>query len=318
MITAGIKRVSGKYITMEINDKSLEVLSAVLKIDKEILAKGLESGDIDLTDRVIFLKDEYETLEKNLKNQEYHKGKDAMFEMSLKEQKKKVADTYGIDTEGIKDFDTLFEKAITHKENEIKTTYKDSTTKDSEKILKQIEELKKNESLLRDKLKTTEETYEQKLSEKDLQFNDSLNNSEFMKVVNSIPFEVPKYVISEGKEAEMNFIKAEREKFLVMFKSKYKLDRIENKLIVKDGEEIIKNNLLEPEKIENIALNFAKTNYFNLTDKTVINFSDSKKFGNSFQSMSLEQFNELMEEQGIRASDTKYLEYYRKYKDANK
>ena len=47
---------------MEINDKSLEALSAGLQIDKGDLTKALESGEIDLSDRVIHSKEDHEKL----------------------------------------------------------------------------------------------------------------------------------------------------------------------------------------------------------------------------------------------------------------
>lgn len=302
---------------MEINEKSLEVLSAVLKMDKTDLTKAIESSEIDLSNRVVFLKEEYETLEKNLKNQEYHKGKEAGFEIPLKESKRKAAELYGVDTEGIKDFDTLLEKIITHKEDEIKTTYKDSISKDSEKILKEIEGHKKTESDLRKKIKELEEETNIKLSEKDTYINETLNNQEFLKVVNAIPFDIPTYVQSQGKEAEIDYLKKERDKFMMQFKTKYKLERIDNTLIAKEGDEIAKDNLFQPQKIESLALEFAKSNYYNLNDKKVINHIDSKKYGNSFRGMSIEDFNTLLEQQGIRSSDTKYLTYLKQYKEAN-
>lgn len=302
---------------MELNDKNLEVLSAALKIDKEDLTKALES-ELDLSDKVIYSKSDYETLLKNIKNEEYHKGKEAGFEMPLKELRKKVNENYGIETEGIKDYNTLLENTIKKIKEESDKLLSDVKSKDNEKFISQIEELKNDKQSLISKIEEEKETFEQQLNELKNANQTSIINNELMKLATSIPFNVPKSILSQGKDAEMNYIKAQQNNFLTLFKASHEVDIADGKIVIKKDGEIIKNNIMEAEKPETIALAFAKSNYMNLKTNEVINRGSSQKFGSILHGMSQEDFDAKMKEEGHHPNSLEYLKYYKEFMEKNK
>jgi len=303
---------------MEINDKSLEALSAGLQIDKGDLTKALESGEIDLSDRVIHSKEDHEKLIKNIKDQEYHKGKEAGFEMPLKDLKKKMSEKYGLETEGIKDFDILISNVLKSETDKLKETYKEGAGKDSEKFTSKIEELEKVNEGLRTQITEKDTTFNTQIQEKDKEFKSSLINTELLKVANSIPFSVPKEITIQGKEAEMSFVKTQTENYLTLLKSSYKFDIVDSKIVTFDGEESIKNKLLETENIDNIALNFAKSRNFNINDKHSYKRDSSQKYGSLFPNMPLADFEALMKEQGHHPNSLEYARYFKERLVANK
>lgn len=300
---------------MSLNEKNLEALSAGLNIDKETLVKALtEDAELDLSSKVIYNKEDHEVLLKNLKDQEYHKGKEAGYEMPLKDIKKKINETYGIETEGIKTFDDLLNKTIEERENKLKSTFKESATKDSEKILQQLEEKEVTIKGLREKLQTSTQEWEQKYNEQKTQQEKALINNDLIKIANSIPFDVPKSVMTEGEDAKMKYLQTIKSNFLNLFMNSFSFEREDNKLVVKKDGEIIKDNLLQPEKIESIALNFAKSNYFNLEENQIINRSSSQKYGSIFPKMTLDQFNDMMKEKKIHFGSQEYLKMKSEWK----
>jgi hypothetical protein len=304
---------------MGLNDKNLEVLSAVLKIDKGDLTKALETEiDLDLSDRVVYTKSDYETLEKNIRNEEYHKGKEAGYEMPLKELRKKVTDTYGIETEGVKDFNTLLEKTVEKIKGESSKLLEDVKSKDNEKFISQIEDLKKDNDGLRNTILEKETTFEQQLNELKTANQTSVINNELMKIANSLPFDVPKSILSKGKDAEMNFIKAQQSNFLTLFKANHEAEIVDNKLVIKKDGEIIKNDIKNAEDPERIALDFAKSNYINLKTSEFINRGGSQKYGNELRGMSIEDFNSKMKHEGHHPNSIEYLTYLKEYQEKNK
>lgn len=304
---------------MELNDKNLEVLSAGLKMTKEDLTKALlENVDLDLSNKVIYEKDDYDKLIKNLSNQEYHKGKEAGTEMPLKDAKKFASETFGIETEGIKDYNSLLDLVVKERERKLKETLKDGANKNSEKYLSEKAEFEKTITGLRDKLQESQSEYEKKLSDQKSENERYAINNDLIKYVKSLPLDVPKSVLNEGKEAEMKFLNKQHNNLLTLLRNKFTFELSEGKLIFKNDNGIVKNDLLEPEKPENIILDFAKSNYINIKDNKFINRSDSKKYGNVFPGMSIEQFNTLMKDKGIRPHSQEYYSYKSQWKKVNK
>jgi hypothetical protein len=300
---------------MSLNEKNLEALSAGLQIDKDILVKALtEDAELDLSSKVIYNKDDHETFLKNLRDQEYHKGKEAGFEMPLKEMKKKISESYGIETEGVKTFDDLFNKTITSYDAKLKETFKESANKDSEKILQQIEEKEKTINGLREKLQSSESEWTKKLTEQQSQFEEVQIKNDLIKIANAIPFNIPKEVINQGEEEKMKYIQTIKSNFLNLFSNSFTFEKDNGNLVVKKDGEIIKDNFLQTEKIESIALNFAKTNYFNIEDNQIINRSSSQKYGSSFKGQTVDQFNDLMREKKIHPGSQEYLKMKSEWK----
>lgn len=304
---------------MGLNDKNLEVLAAGLKIAKEDLTKALtEDGELDLSDKVIYTKSDYEKLEKNIRDEEYHKGKEAGFEMPLKELKKKVKETYGVETEGDKDFNVLLEKTIKKIKDDSDQLLSDAKSKGNEKLISQIEELTKDKEKLTTQILEKDTTFEQQLNELKNANQASVINNELMKIASSLPFEVPKSILSQGKDAEMNYLKSQQSNFLTLLKANLEAEIVDGKLVFKKDGEIIKNNIREPENPETIALEFAKSNYINLKTSEFINRDGSQKYGNDLHGMSIEDFNARMKAEGHHPNSLKYIEYYREYVEKNK
>lgn len=303
---------------MELNDKNLEVLAAGLKIAKEDLTKALTTDEEFNLERIVYTDEEWSKLEKNIKDQEYHKGKEAGFEMPLKDLKKDYSEKYGVETEGIKDFKELFDKVLSNETTKLKETFNGNAGDKEKKFVDQIEELKKTEQALREKLQETESTWEQKLQAQMEETNVSIVNNQLLKIADSIPFAVPKEVQNGGKEKIMDFVNKQKDIFLTTYKSKYDFSFEDKKFIIKSGEETVKNNLLEPVDPSEHALEFAKSNYFNLTENQVINRDGSQKYGNTFHGMPLEDFQAKMKQEGHHPHSNEYAVYLSEWQDKNK
>jgi hypothetical protein len=301
-----------------LNNKNIEVLSAALKIDKETLINSLinvEGKELALPDFVIRTKEEEETYIKNLANQEYHKGKTAESEMSLKELKRLGSEKYGINTEGIKSHAELIDLIEKKKAEEFKAAFEGEGDKKIKEILSKLDEKNKEADLLRTKLLEIEETYKTQLSQKDNEFKKSIKDNELLKIANTIPFALPKNLISV--EEKTKYIQTETSKFMTLFNSIYETDIENGQIVVKQNGTVIKDKLLQPEKIDKIAIDFAKQMNFNLSDNGGIQRPDGTKITNNFTGASKEQFDAVMKEKGIITGSNQYLTYYSEWKKSN-
>jgi hypothetical protein len=300
---------------MEINEKHLEAMAAALKLSKEDLA----NEELDLTNRVVYTKDEFETFEKNLKDQEYHSGKSAGYEMPLKDSKKRIKEEYGIDTEGIKSYDELMEKVLESEIGKVNKQFKGSAEDKEKAFLEKIERLKKEKKDLQQINADKEAEYESRLAEQIQLHEQTAIDRNLSDIANTLPISVPDSIENEGKEAVMSYLKKQRNNFLTLFKAKYTFEQKDGNLIIKDGENVIHDDVLNPQKPEIVALEFAKSNFINLKDNEVINRSDSKKYGNSLSTIKTpEDFDAFMEKQGISKTTNEYIKYRLEWKKLSK
>lgn len=304
---------------MELNKKNLEALAAVIKKPVEDLTKALtEDGELNLNDRVVYTKEEDELKYKNARDEGYKQGNKSAIEKPLRNLKQQAKEKYKVETDGINDYSEFLDFTITSISDELKESLSGNAGEKEKKFIDQIEEAKKNEEQLRNKLKETESTWEQKLAEMKQLNDQSIVNNQLLKIADSIPFAIPKEVENEGKEKVMDYVNKQKELFLTVYKAKHGFSFNDNKFIIREGEEIIKNNLLEPVDPNEHALNFAKSNYFKLTENQVINRDGSQKYGSTFPGMSLEDFQSLMKEKNIHPGSNEYLIYFKEFQDKNK
>jgi membrane-associated HD superfamily phosphohydrolase len=300
---------------MEINEKHLEAMAAALKLSKEDLA----NEELDLSNRIVYTKEDFETYEKNLKDQEYHSGKSAGYEMPLKESKKRISEQYGIDTEGIKSYDELMEKVLESQLSVKDREFKGSAEEKEKTFLEKIERLKKEKKELQKINADKEAEYESKLTEQLKLYEQTAIDRNLSDIANTLPISIPDSIENEGKEAVMSYLKKQRNNFLTLFKARYDFEQKDGNLIIKDGDNIVHDDVLNPQKPEIVALEFAKSNFINLKDNEVINRSDSKKYGNNLAGLkTFEEFDGFMKSQGIDRSRNEYAKYYSEWQKLSK
>jgi len=267
--------------------------------------------------------EQVEVLKVNLSNQfkkqGYEEGKVAAIEMTLKEQKRKFADKFGIDTEGIKDFDTLFEKALTAKLEKEKTEVTTKKQSEIEKVLSDFETVKKDKEILQTKISEIQKEYEIKLQETENKFIQMNIDSELSKEISNIPFDVPQFVQDMGDAEISKFLQIEKMKLETLLKNNFKFQFDNGKVVISKDGEILKDKIQNPLKLSDIAIQFAKENYFNLKSEKSVNQTEGKKYGNNMLNVkSLADFDKFMQEKGISKGTNEYLTYYADFRNNNK
>jgi hypothetical protein len=303
---------------MDLNNKNLEVLSAELKMDKEALINAIitpDAPELKLPERVIYAKSDYDILLGNIRNEEYHKGKTAGDEMSLKEIKKFASEKYGINTEGIKSHKEVIELIDKKKSDEYKTLFEGEKDSKVKELLTKNETLTKEIDLFRQKFVETEENYKTQLANKDNEVKRSVIDRELTQV--NIPYDIPKNLVSQEERAK--YVQTENIKFFTILKSMYDFDILDNSIILKNKNgDILKDKLMQPVKYNSdFALDFAKQMNFNLSTNGGIQRPDGTKITNNFTGASKEQFDAVMKENGIITGSTQYLTYYSEWKKSN-
>lgn len=173
---------------------------------------------------------------------------------------------------------------------------------DTQKILKENEELKVNIKNLDEKLKNIDKTYQEK---QDLQTIQNAKESAF----SSIKLQYENGV----KEKQENLLKS-------AFNSEHTV-KIENgKIVVYKGETPLKTAALEPIPLNDVVKNFATDYGFNL----VVPDAGGRGSGNSagdkpvFKGMTKEAFNKYLVENKIEPNTSKADEIYKKWVEENK
>lgn len=302
---------------MELNSKNLEVLSAVTKMDKEQLFNAITKTDAPelKLDLYVETNENYNTFINNLKNQEYYRGKLVGEEEPLRKAKQKAAEKYGINTDGIKSHWELIELIDKQNAEKFKTAFEGEKDTKVKEMLTQIEKEKKEKEDLRSLLTSTEQKYTSELDQLKNSQKESLINNDLLRIAQTIPFQIPTSITSQEEKAK--YVQTETLKYLTLLKTVYQFDYDNNSLIVKKGGEVVKNRLLQPEKLENVALEFAKEMNFNLASTKPFTPGTTQTTAN-FGGISIDNFNQIMAEKGIKTGSREYLVYLSEFKKQNK
>jgi hypothetical protein len=293
--------------------KGLEALSSRLKVDKESLAKAiLEGEELELPN--ILTDEELD----HIKKAKHDAAKLAGEEMLVKEFKKEVAKTFEIDTEGIKKPLDLLSKVLETKETEWKKTSKNSESEEINRLTKLLETEKKDKKKLGETLKQAEENHNNQLNDALGKVKKKDIDNYILSVTNSMNFDIPKHISTQGDEATTKFIQTENKKFQTLFNNFYNFDIIDNTHVaLKDGEPI-KDKYEKYIPISQLALEFAKQMNFNLIDKkSYKRDSGSKKYGNEFAGMPEQDFKNWAEQEGIHPLSNQFNTYYLEWQKAN-
>jgi hypothetical protein len=291
----------------------LKQIATQIGVEEEKLIAAMQTAKLQ-----VFPENDFNILKTNIEKSKYEEGKNVGFEMTLKEQKRKVKENFGIETDGIKDFDTLLSKVLETKIEAVKNEYSGKVSKKDEEYLKQIEELGKSKTILQSEIQTITQKFEAEKSEILNKFKQQTADNELLKIINSVPLQVPQHIEKQGTEAVSNYLKSEKKKLEVLFKSNYQIEIEDNKIVLKKDGNLVTDKLQNPAKIEEIILPFAKDNYFSIET-----MDEKGKRPNVSKTISaiggtLEDFQNAMSEKGIKQGSNEYGTLYREWKQKNK
>jgi len=291
----------------------LKQIATQIGVEEEKLINAIQTAKLQ-----VFPENDFNILKTNIEKTKYEEGKNVGFEMSLKDQKRKVKENFGIETDGIKDFDTLLSKVLETKIEAVKNEYSGKVSKKDEEYLKQIEELGKSKTILQSEIQTITQKFEAEKSDILNKFRQQTADNELLKIINSVPLQVPQHIEKQGTESVSNYLKSEKKKLEVLFKSNYQIEIQDNKIVLKKDGSILTDKLQNPAKIEEIILPFAKDNYFSIEtpDEKTKRPNVSKTI--SAIGGSLEDFQNAMSEKGIKQGSNEYVTLYREWKAKNK
>ena len=259
---------------MELNEKNLTAIAALVKVDVEKLKTALTTADgIFETDvKHFFTDNERKTLLDNTQKDGYNTGKKAGEEMQFKTFRDKYKDDFKIEVENITDFEKLFDVAFEVKGEKQKLeieSLKEKLTGDTKNISEKYEAQLKNASSEKSALQTAIEQLKiesaNAISSLTSKYKDEKSQSIFISNLNNVPFVVPANVERLGADATKKYLQVEKEKFKTFFLSQHTLKFDENNklTVLKDGE-ILKDNLQEPVKLTDLLIPFARKFQFQL------------------------------------------------------
>ncbi len=264
---------------------------------------------------------EFDQLTANSQKNGYEDGKKAGVEMQLKELKRAFSEK-GIETDGIKDFATLYAKVLDHDTTQYRSQLDGTTQEIETKYQTLIEQEKADKLKLQKLLEETELSYKEKLENKASEITKYRAEQDVTRTIDAWQRNIPEHIKSQGEDAITNFIKVENDKDRILFNSLYSVNYTDENIQVvtdKRTNEIIKDKLQRPESLDNILNSFAKS--YNLNFREVkpgqreVNGDVQTK---NYTSLSIDKFNELMTQKGIKRSDLAYVTEYNAWKDANK
>jgi len=295
---------------MELNNNVLQQISEVTGIGNEELLNALKDENATIEVPKLYKENDIETLTQNVQKEAYEKGKQTGVEMQLKALKQSYREK-GIETDGIKDFETLIDsinkKSLTDVSN---MTKKERETYEAEKA-----ELQK---LIQEKESAINEVTKEHQNFIRKTKTDSLLKSEFDK----INFDIPKHVAIKGEAAIGEFLQKERQKAEILFKSSYSIDFDENgNSFVKKGDEVLKDDLKNYKQINALLPDFLNEYNINTISEKPVgrgqSFSNKSSTAN-FTGMSKSDFDNYIFDKGIkRGISDEYTALYKKWKQDN-
>jgi len=287
--------------------------------EKEITTQETELREETKQKAIEFLKKEglkvyepheFEVLKTNIEKESYKSGKTAGFEIAIKEAKRKTKDELGIETDGIKSVEELIEI----RENHSKSS-----------LTKSISEKEKEWQNDKTKLQTLIEQHKKEIEtikyEKETEFKNYRVNQILGEAIGSLNYEIPKYVREGGDEAIKDYISIERQKALLLFKSNYNIDFDETgNPYIKQGENVLKDELQNPIKINDLIIPFAKKYHLPLSLEKMQGRANevNSKENKSFKNLDVSDFEQKMANEGISRGTNKYDEMLLKFHEENK
>ena len=315
---------------MELNEKNLGTLAASINMPVEDLTKALTTAESSLNfEGYQFLsKDDLEQYENNIKDG-LLKGETKWIEhnRTLRELKRQYNEKYGIETDGIKDFDELFNKTleVSNGKYEIeKEELKKQISGEQNTLLENLEM----------KIKTVEgekEKLQLYIKEKELEFNNNLTkkdeavksykaNHVISRKIGSLVLDVPAHIEKQGDEAISNYLNMERNKAEILFKSNFNIDFDEKDtpfVIDKTTNEPVKTKMQALESIDVVVNNFAKSYNLNVKSEDPKERTSAKKMTNNLIGMTMQEFDEYAKSKGLKTHSAEYGELYKTFKKVN-
>jgi hypothetical protein len=317
---------------MELNQKLVDKLAGLLKIDASNLAEGLKDVNVEIElPSEVLTQEQVETLVNNIQKEKYESGKTAGKEMTLKALKQKYSEDYGIELDGIKDYDEFINKLIDFKTEKINLDYQALKEESGKEVNSQIEAFK----LKLEKSATEKEAFQNHIKDLEVKFeNEMLNqkkkfdrqrgDTELVKHFTRFNYKVPKEVQNLGEESIEKYLQTKRLNDLALFKTKVDIDfDEEDKIYLKDKSsgEILKTKLHEYVSLEDRITSFAKENYLNIEqEEQIAGRGSAKKKGVKiqFDGMTKEAFDNYCSKNNISPNTNEMDAAYSEWMKANK
>lgn len=297
---------------MELNLKLIGKLANLLQVDASVLQKAMTDINIDTgLPEKIFSQNEVDILVDNVQKEKYETGKTAGIEMTLKDLKKQYSEDYGLELDGVKNYKELISKLNDFKTEklraEIETIKKKSGVESNSQIEALESKIKKgiteNEDL-RKVIKDINLKFEDEKVQLKNNFNAERGNNRLNRQFAGLSFRVPKTIENLGDEEIVKYLKTQNNNAIDLFKTKYTVDyNDEGKEVIinKLTNEVLKDELQNVEKLENLIIPFAKNQYLNIADEKTAG-RDSKNNGMkvSFVGMTRNDFFQYIDKKGIK------------------
>jgi uncharacterized protein YsxB (DUF464 family) len=313
---------------MELNQKVIESVAGLLKIEASNLAEALTNAEkvVELPEKV-YLQPDVDVLVENVQKEKYENGKIAGVEMTLKDLKKKYGEE--VDLEGTKDFDTLLTKLIGYNTEKLQIEIADLKDKEGQEVNTQVENLemklekeKQKIEALQSQIKEKELTFENSKLEMKKAFNQEKANNSLLQNFSGLQFTIPKHIEALGDDEVEKYNKTQKLNAINLFKSRYSVDYDDegNEIVIdKMNNEALKDDLQNYQKLSALIMPFAKNNYLNIhTEETPKGRKPGSGRKTSFIGMSKEALYAYAKENGIRENSNEFDVLYKEFKDANK
>ena len=224
--------------------------------DSSIKAAGYYSED-----EITVLKNNNQTELDKVQKAKYEEGKTAGFEMSLKDTKKTFGEKYGIDTDGLKDYNSLLTKTMESELAKVKQGLTGEASEIEGRYKTQLVERDESIVALQNSIKENEGIYAQNVAKKDEVIKTIYADMEINSFLANTQRDVPDLIKKQGEEATNKFLNLENEKAKILLKNLIKIDYTEDgkafAVDLKTGD-VLKDKLQNPEKLSVILADISK------------------------------------------------------------
>ena len=308
---------------MDINQNVIKTLAGTLQVDEGKLTEVLTNPEaspeaLGIPEGQFFTNEQKAQFEQNVQKSGYEKGKVAGTEMLFKDIKSKYADIEADDVPTL--ISKLQEVNEAKKLQEIEALKKELGTGTDERLeaLKsQLGERDNSFKALQERYEGEKQKHQNELNSMKRDFMMQGANSEIMRAVGTLQFNVPAEIEKAGDEAIQNFISKKRQNAYNLFKAQYSVDFTEDgKPMFKQGDKIVKDNYENILPVEKFINDFAKENYLEVKRDA----SPGRGSGNSRSLTGLkacktrDDFYAYMEKQGISLNTDEGTKMYIEWK----
>jgi hypothetical protein len=260
--------------------------------DKSIREKIESSEEMSLEPTKVhhFAEQDYDILVKNLKESgnskdSYEEGKKVGLERTIKDVRKAL----NLEFEGVK-IDNLIDS--------LKNTIETSKEGDIQKLSNDYEK----------RLAALQKTVEDEKAQREALINKSKSEKINYKIdnyFNALQIEVPEYIKDENQAKE--FVKMEREKNKLMFKTKYSFDLDENDNIipVKDGE-VLRDEIQNPLGLDKLVNDYVSNSFIPIKKEIKGRGEEDRLPGRIAKFKTMDDLNKYAEEKGIRRNTNEF------------